>query len=163
MKQAVQQEFTGRHMLIIMVLFFGTIITVNLIMATLANTSWSGLVVRNSYVASQEFNEKAVAARAQAALGWTPVIRFGSGRITFQMQDKSGGQIVLEGVKLVLRHPVGEKADLHLTLERQPDGSFSAAEAIPDGVWTVETTALSREHPAHFTTRRVVLVEGKIQ
>ena len=57
-------------MLSIMLAFFGVIIAVNVVMATLASTSWTGLVVENSYVASQEFNRKAEESRAQAALGW---------------------------------------------------------------------------------------------
>ncbi|ESY87148.1 FixH family protein, partial [Mesorhizobium sp. LNHC229A00] len=65
------REFTGRHMLAIIPAFFGVVIAVNLTMATLANTSWTGLVVENTYVASQQFNRKAEEGRAQAALGWT--------------------------------------------------------------------------------------------
>ncbi len=162
MKQVRAKEFTGRHMLIIMVLFFGTIIAVNLTMATLANTTWSGLVVKNSYVASQQFNEKVEAAKAQSALGWTPVLGFSEGLITFQMQGKSGDKIELERVTVVLRHPVGESADRHLTLVRQPDGSFTTTDRVPDGVWTVETTAVPPDFPAHFTTRRLELSEGKV-
>ncbi|MER8923553.1 MULTISPECIES: FixH family protein [unclassified Mesorhizobium] len=38
-------------------------------MAVLASRSWTGFVVKNSHVASQEFNRKA-GEGAQAALGW---------------------------------------------------------------------------------------------
>ncbi|MGO4840209.1 FixH family protein, partial [Rhizobiaceae sp. 2RAB30] len=69
--------FTGRHMLAIMVAFFGTIIAVNVTMATLAGRSWTGFVVKNSYVASQEFNRKAEQGRAQAALGWESRLTMG--------------------------------------------------------------------------------------
>jgi nitrogen fixation protein FixH len=62
-------EFTGKHMLATMVAFFGVIITVNLIMARFAVTTWSGLVVPNTYVASQQFNAKAAEARAIDAIG----------------------------------------------------------------------------------------------
>ncbi|ESZ68246.1 hypothetical protein X726_32300 [Mesorhizobium sp. L103C105A0] len=75
------REFTGRHMLATVLAFFGVVIAVNLTMATLANTSWTGLVVENTYVASQQFNKKAEEGRAQAALGWTGqlTIAWGSG------------------------------------------------------------------------------------
>ncbi|MGL4490937.1 MAG: FixH family protein [Rhizobiaceae bacterium] len=162
MKQAGPKEFTGRHMFIIMVLFFGVIIAVNLTMATLASTSWSGLVVKNSYVASQQFNEKVEAARTQRALGWTPVLQFQPDLISFQMQGQSGESIPLEQVKMVLRHPVGEDADRELLLQRQTDGSFGTNEKIPDGVWIVETTARTGQHPDHFTTRKVLLPGGKV-
>ncbi len=162
MRQAATKEFTGRHMFIIMVLFFGVIITVNLTMAILASTSWSGLVVKNSYVASQQFNEKAAAARVQRELGWTPVIDFKPDSISFEMKGKSGEAIPLEQVIVVLRHPVGENADRTLTLVRQDDGSFRASGKVPDGVWIVETTAKTAQHPDHFTTRKVLLPGGKV-
>lgn len=53
------RAFTGRHMLATILTFFGVVIAVNLTMATLASTSWTGLVVENTYVASQQFNRKA--------------------------------------------------------------------------------------------------------
>ena len=43
------EEFTGWHMVGVMCLFFGTIISVNLYLAYQANHSWTGLVVKNSY------------------------------------------------------------------------------------------------------------------
>ncbi|MER8829226.1 FixH family protein [Mesorhizobium sp. M0938] len=46
---------------------FATIIIVNLTMAVLAS-SWTGFIVENSHVASQEFNRNAQEGRAQAAL-----------------------------------------------------------------------------------------------
>ncbi len=49
-----------------MVAFFGVIIAVNVTMATIAIASWTGLVVQNSYVASQEFETQAPRARGAA-------------------------------------------------------------------------------------------------
>jgi nitrogen fixation protein FixH len=63
-KSKTAGTFTGWHMLGIMVAFFGVIIAVNLTMAYNAIHSWSGLVVQNTYVASQEFNDKAETAKA---------------------------------------------------------------------------------------------------
>ena len=51
-------EFTGWHMFTIICMFFGTIITVNMILAFNAGSTWTGLVVKNTYVASQIFNEE---------------------------------------------------------------------------------------------------------
>ncbi len=84
------KEFTGRHMLGIMVAFFSVIIAVNVLMATLANTSWTGLVVKNTYVASQEFNRKAQEGRAQAELGWQPRLEIAGGEVRYSMLDRAG-------------------------------------------------------------------------
>ena len=51
-----RRRFTGYHMAAILVAFFGVIIAVNMVMATLATRTFGGVVVENSYVASQEFN-----------------------------------------------------------------------------------------------------------
>src|SRR3546814_20687118 len=67
--------FTGWHMLGAMLLFFGIVISVNLYMAWQATRSWSGLVVENTYIASQEFNGKVADAKALAASGVTGSLR----------------------------------------------------------------------------------------
>ncbi|MEO0913737.1 MAG: FixH family protein, partial [Pseudomonadota bacterium] len=64
------EKFTGWHMFAVMVLFFGTIISVNLTLAYFASQSWTGLVVKNSYVASQHFNEDQARLKAQKLLYW---------------------------------------------------------------------------------------------
>ena len=45
------RPFTGRHMAAIMVAFFGVVIAVNVYMARLATSTFTGVVVENSYVA----------------------------------------------------------------------------------------------------------------
>ena len=50
------RQFTGRHMLAILIAFFGTVIAVNMVMAVLATRTFGGLVVENSYVATRQFN-----------------------------------------------------------------------------------------------------------
>ena len=62
-----QHPFTGRHMLAVVCTFFGVVIAVNVVMAIAATGTFPGLVVANSYVASQGYNELLAAARAQAA------------------------------------------------------------------------------------------------
>ena len=44
------RTFTGWHMAVITISFFAVIIAVNLTLAVFASTSWTGLVVANSYV-----------------------------------------------------------------------------------------------------------------
>jgi hypothetical protein len=65
------RRFTGGHMLALMLAFFGTVVAVNFVMATLAVRTFGGTVVDNSYVPSQHYNHWLDQARAQRALGWT--------------------------------------------------------------------------------------------
>ncbi|NJR13875.1 MAG: hypothetical protein HC779_06455, partial [Phyllobacteriaceae bacterium] len=74
-RKSAETAFTlnGYHMLAIFVAFFGVIVAVNLTMARFAVTHWTGLVVKNSYVASQNYNGWLRQAAASKALGWQAV------------------------------------------------------------------------------------------
>ena len=74
------RRFTGRHMLVLMLAFFGTVVAVNLLMAMLATRTFGGTVVDNSYVASQSFNSWLEQGRAQRRLGWTAAVELGADR-----------------------------------------------------------------------------------
>ena len=63
-----ERRFTGRHAALLFVGSFGIIISVNVALAVNAVRTFPGLEVKNSYVASQEFNDRL---HAQTALGWT--------------------------------------------------------------------------------------------
>ena len=159
------REFTGKHMLAIMLAFFGVIIAVNLTMAVLARTSWAGLVVQNTYVASQQFNAKAEEGRRQAMLGFTPALSLGDGVLRFSLADKEGRPVRLTGGTATLRRPVGDADDATVALAPQGD-ALEAALAVEDGAWIVEVHAdvaadagAGLDHPWR-ETRRVQLRGG---
>lgn len=131
------REFTGRHMLMIMLAFFGVIIAVNVVMARFAMTSWTGLVVENSYVASQQFNEKMVAVRTQNDLGWVPKLHIAAGKITFTLIDRIGNPVRMAGGKATFQHPAFEAADWSALLVPSGNGQLSASPVISPGVWVV--------------------------
>lgn len=156
-------EFTGRHMLAIMIAFFGTIITVNLTMAMVAGSSWTGFVVKNSYIASQEFNRKAEEGRAQAALGWKSSLTIGSGEIRYRLTDASGAVVTPGAVTITFRRPAYDAEDNVLTLERQADGTYASKSTPRDGIWIVETdAAVGRDRP-YRDVRRIVISKGELK
>jgi nitrogen fixation protein FixH len=157
------KEFTGRHMLIIVLAFFGTIIAVNLVMATFARTSWTGLVVKNSYVASQEFNKKAAEGRAQAARNWHPALELRPGTVSFRLNDSAGVSVPLKSVGVTFRRPAYEAEDFMINLARRGDGTFAAQADIRDGIWIIEASADFGDAHPYRDTRRVVLKGGKVQ
>ena len=65
-KTSTPGEMTGRKIAAIFVLFFGVIMAVNFTMASFASSTFGGVVVPNSYVASQKYNDWLAAAREQA-------------------------------------------------------------------------------------------------
>ena len=149
--------FTGWHMLGVMVLFFGTIITVNLIMAWNASHSWSGLVVQNTYVASQQFNGKVAEARALAESGITVNLTVEAGRIAYRVSDARGKPLLADDVSATFKRPVDERKDFSVVLEPAGQGLFTAERDVPAGQWIVDiSTKRDGEKVFHQTVRTVV-------
>ena len=91
------RTFTGRHMAMIMVGFFGVIIAVNFTMARFATATFGGIVVENSYVASQEFNGWLEEAEKQRALGWDAVTTWRpDNRLAVQLSSVPAGATVAD-------------------------------------------------------------------
>ncbi|ANN60632.1 cytochrome oxidase [Mesorhizobium loti] len=157
------REFTGRHMLLTILGFFGVVIAVNLTMATLANTSWTGLVVENTYVASQQFNKKAEERRAQAALGWTGNLTIARSEVRYSLSDATGKPVPLHGVKILFRHPAYEAEDKPVTLALASAQEFAARDVPRDGVWIVEVDADAGLAEPYRDVRRIMISHGALQ
>ncbi|WP_087005454.1 FixH family protein [Rhizobium sullae] len=130
--------FTGRHMLLIMLTFFGIIIAVNMTMAWYASSSWSGLVVKNTYVASQEFNKKAEAMRAMAMSGVSGKFALHDGLIVYELHNRDGFPAAADEVTAHFKRPVGDHEDFVIELPKSHDGHFEARRRILSGDWIVE-------------------------
>lgn len=149
--------FTGWHMAGVMVLFFGTIITVNMIMAWNASSSWSGLVVKNTYVASQQFNAKVAEARALAASGIKGELTIADGRVVYSVSDAEGAPVSADVATAVFKRPVDERKDFTLALVADGRGVFAAEHEVPYGQWVVDiSTTRDGEKVFHQTVRTVV-------
>lgn len=132
-----QFEFTGKHMLGLMLAFFGVIIAVNLTMATLASKSWTGLVVKNSYVASQQFNRDLEAAKAQNALGLYSKLSYWNGHLNVEILDKAGNAIPVSNLKAEIGRPAFEQQDSVIAFMPGRDGGHTIPVTLGPGVWAI--------------------------
>ncbi|MFN3231161.1 MAG: FixH family protein [Alphaproteobacteria bacterium] len=145
MTQATRKpkEFTGKHMLLSILAFFGVIVAVNLTLAFFATGSWTGLIVKNSYVASQEYNDVLEAAKAQDAMGWSSQADYADGVVSFRLQDKTGNAVTGWQVKASLTRPTHENDDHGLTLAAMGDGGYQGVVELAPGAWNLEIDAVS--------------------
>ena len=136
-----EREFTGRHMLFVILAFFGVIIAVNVTMAIIATGSWTGLVVPNSYVASQEYNKVLADARAQSALGWRSTLAYEG--TTLSLVIKSQHDRTIEGldVSAKLSVPAHEHRDHQVTFATTADGRYEATTELEPGNWQADVVA----------------------
>ncbi|MXO65143.1 FixH family protein [Altericroceibacterium endophyticum] len=134
MSKARSRKFTGYHMTAILIAFFGVVVGVNMLMARFATSTFGGIVVENSYVASQQFNGWLRDAEKQKELGWEPRISWRPDGQIVLFVDNAPDDAVVE---MKAYHPLGRLPDRHIHLERQSDGSFMSQEKLPDGRWTL--------------------------
>ena len=155
-----ERGFTGWHMVAVMGLFFGTIISVNLVMAWNASRSWSGLVVENTYVASQQFNGKVAEGRAFQASGIKGRLMAGPGAIRYVLTRNGEPDRQIDKVIAVLKRPVEEHEDLRVELHPRGEGAFILAEELKPGQWIAAMTAMAGGAVVHRQTIRFIAGGG---
>ena len=137
------RQFTGRHMAAILVGFFAVVIAVNLLMARFAVSTFGGIVVENTYVASQEFNGWLEDAREQRALGWDAVTTWRpDNRLAVQLTGVPSGA----RVTAVAHHPLGRQPDREIAFAANGENRFLSTAALPAGRWRLrlEVTAANQ-------------------
>jgi nitrogen fixation protein FixH len=148
--------FTGRHAALVIGGGFLVVIAVNLTLAVVATRSHPGLVVENSYVASQKFNGWLAQGRAQKALGWTIAPLADRSTLTLEATDLRGAP--LQGLKAMatLSHPLGAEPPRDLVLVETAPGRYAAPHGLAPGQWIVEAR-LQRGSEKYYLNDRLVV------
>lgn len=151
----VPGRFTGKHMALIMVGFFGVVVGVNMLLASFAVSTFSGVVVENAYVASQGFNRLLGAAKADRALGWKLELARGTGgTVRFTLRDAGGALLQGAEVHAQADRPLGAKVPATMLAPKEVSpgvyeaplagGRWHVAVEVRQGgqVWHAESDAL---------------------
>ncbi|MBW8636034.1 FixH family protein [Hoeflea sp. WL0058] len=150
-------EFTGRHMLGIIVAFFAVVIGVNLTMAYFASHSWSGLIVHNTYVASQHFDEDVEATKALHKRGWVSDLDVDGETIVYTLDDASGAPIEADEVVVLFQRPASELQDREVRLLPSSRGRFESQSAIATGQWLARISVKDGDSVLFSETRRFII------
>ena len=136
----MKREFTGKHAAAIIVSGSAIIIAVNLFMATLAVRGVGGVIVENSYVASQEFNDWLDAAEEQKALGWSvEMTRSENGHLLIDTTSVPDGATVTAEA----RRPLGQPESKSLGFIEATPGNHVSLEPLDSGRWIVRLKVAS--------------------
>ncbi|CUX79494.1 MAG: cbb3-type cytochrome c oxidase biogenesis protein CcoH [Roseibaca calidilacus] len=148
-------RMTGPKVLAIMVTAFGTIIAVNLTLAYSAVSTFPGLEVQNSYIASQNFNEDL---SAQQALGWDVSADVSGNELILKITGPDGSPAQVATLDALLG------AATHVRDDQRPefvflDGAFRAPVDIAPGNWNIRLRATAADGTL-FQQRVVLHVDG---
>jgi len=137
--QSTGKEFTGRKMLLVTVGSFSIIIAVNLVLAFKAVSTFPGLEVENSYVASQTFDAER---KAQLALGWKASVAYRDGAFRLGLVGPDGAPAEVKSVSAMVGRSTERKDDQ--TPELVFDGNdWSAPATLAPGYWQVWVNAVA--------------------
>ncbi len=148
------REITGRHVLVGFVAAFGVIIGVNLLLAWNAVHTFPGLEVANSYVASQEFDDRKA---AQEALGWTVRASHAAGTLRLSITDATGAPVRAVSLNATLGRAT------HVADDSTPVFAFDGTDYVTpidlgDGNWNIRMVAIA-EDGTEFSQRVVLIKE----
>ncbi|WP_299828087.1 FixH family protein [uncultured Roseobacter sp.] len=135
------RPLTGRHVAMIFVIGFSVIISVNLLLAYSAISTFPGLEVKNSYVASQTFDENRT---AQTALGWSVLAQARGDDVVLSITDAQGAPVEVASLEATLGRAT------HVRDDQTPafvfDGSRYVAPAqLAPGNWNLRMKALAED------------------
>ncbi|GHF41326.1 FixH family protein [Seohaeicola zhoushanensis] len=149
-----ERQLTGRHVAAIFVGAFGVIIAVNIALAVSAVKTFPGLEVKNSYVASQEFNTRL---HEQLALGWTVRADERDGEIFLAITDREGKPVQVASLDAVVGRATHVRDDV--TPDFAFDGTrYVAPLELGPGNWNVRMDARALDG-TEFTQRVILHVK----
>jgi nitrogen fixation protein FixH len=148
-------EITGRHVFAITTTAFAVIIGVNVLLAYKAVSTFPGLEVQNSYVASQGFNSRKA---AQETLGWTMTPGYDQGRMTLAFNGRDGLPVTVSDLQVLVGRTT-EASDDHFPAFALQGDLYTADVALGQGKWMIKVTAKAADGTV-FEQRSELFVRG---
>ncbi len=131
------KPLTGRKVFLMFAAFFGVIIGVNLVLAYQAVSTFPGLEVRNTYVASQVFDENKA---AQLALGWTASAAVENDQLTLTIVGKDGAPAQVAQLSAILGRATQMRDDISPDFVNNGAAYVAPVELAP-GNWLLRIKA----------------------
>ena len=152
------RELRGVHVLLILLGGFGIIILANLALAVAAVRSFPGMEVRNSYIASQRFEERRL---SQEQLGWQSSANYDGSVLAVAVETSNGmpAELALFGAKVV--RPTHQRSDF-VPSYRFDGTHYVAPIKLDPGNWNIYVVAESLDG-LQFQQKLTLWVSPKLQ
>jgi len=159
-KKGTKKEWTGKHVLASVVIFFGVIFIANIAMVTLGVKSFPGEDTKQSYRQGLEFNKTIAERNAQIATGWNADITISEkNAIVLKLTDRS--DMVIRGLKVTgsLKHLAETDKDFPLKFAQAADGTYIASidKALLGKQWVLTTSAQQADGTTFDTRNKIWL------
>ncbi|MFO1116397.1 MAG: FixH family protein [Beijerinckiaceae bacterium] len=156
-------RLTGLHVLLMLVMFFGSVAAVNFVMIRSALSTFRGEVAGKPYEQGLAYNKEIAEARAQAARGWKvegAVKRGPDGQAQVEVIAHDANGVALQGLQVTatLAAPADKRRDHTIKLDETAGGVYRGATATPAGTWDLELSA-ARDGAVQFQSRNRITLD----
>ncbi|MEO1136165.1 MAG: FixH family protein [Pseudomonadota bacterium] len=159
---AEQGKLTGKHVLLMVIAFFGVIIIANFFFISAAVNSFPGVTDDQAYQRGLEYNQQIAAREEQAALGWraavNEVTRKGENGIIVMRITNAAGQALSDlSIEGSLERPTNRKGDQPVVFNYAGGGLYKAEiVAFAPGAWVLTAQARNSRGDAFDIEARVI-------
>jgi len=157
-----QRPWTGRTILMTLVISFGVIFAVNGLMVYEALSTLTGVDTDSAYQAGLQFEDEVAQARAQDARHWqvdaelTPSA--GGERVDLNARDAAGRPIGGLEAMATFERPIDRRQDRSITLIADSAGSFHGNADVAAGQWDL-VLVLTQHGEQMFRSKNRVVIE----
>lgn len=137
MTVASVREIHGRHVLLVLIGFFGAMLAVNGIFIYLAMSTFNGLE-SDAYQKGLRYNDRIDAAGRQAALGWSHKLTLEpDGTVLLSIKDAQGAPVSGLSIAGEITRPVADRFTSTLAFRETGAGAYLAPASFEPGNWIV--------------------------
>jgi nitrogen fixation protein FixH len=167
MSALAMKQLTGRHVLFILLGFFGVVATVNAYFVYAAVSTFTG-VETNSYGKGLRYNEVLAAAKTQAELRWSHKVEMTSaGTVQVSVKDKDGAPVAGLNFLGQIGRPAADRYSHELSFTETKPGVYTASSGIQEaGRWVVAVAATrphAQSEPPVYRLKERLWLEPKQQ
>ena len=152
-------ELTGRHVLIMLLAFFGVLFAVNAIFVMVSLKSFPGETADNSYLYGLNYNDVLAERAAQSRLGWrVQVTGVEKHQIEVVFTDADG--LALTELKITgeVNRPAHDNTQQEIVFLEKGDGAYIAnIQSLAGGAWDIAGEAVRANGDKFFFTARVMI------
>jgi nitrogen fixation protein FixH len=134
------REFTGRHVWVWLIGFFGSVFVVNAFMVHAAISTFGGVETTSSYKAGLQFESEVARAGRQQALHWhvdgkLKRDKAGQAELDILARDANGTPLTGLAADAKLAHPTDERLDHVIPVHPVTAGVFHGQATAQPGQW----------------------------
>lgn len=136
----IMRGFTGRHVLLVFVAFFGLVFLANGIFLYYAISTFGGGDTSDPYRKGLHYNDTLAEAARQDSLGWREQVAYlaDSGRLTLKLNDREGLPVSGLHIGALIGRPATDRDDFTAKFKEVAGGIYEAEVALGPGQWILQ-------------------------